>query len=333
LDHFFLFVCVIFTKACQAVLSATQIWNIPVYNGAKCYAIGSNKLLHHHVFVRAGLHIPRSTIVAKNMNDTFDSYRHTFQRAVESFTARHKVSFPLLVKPNSGGFGKGIRIIYSMDQLPSVVDSLYQDAGFVTSDGVVLIQEYIEPFQDKVYRVWFLDGKIQCAVERQFSSDVVANEMRGSIAGEVDTAKDFMDGLQKVSISSSSDAEPSLSLVRPPSNAFTGGCAGGPDGSCSLDDDNESFQNPSVDSSVISTSPAIDPTPWPVPANIASEIEALLSHVGEDCYAGSIEFLFQSDVNHRVYFDLNMLSTLPLERDEEWMKLAQSIVRVALREK
>jgi len=248
------------------------------------------------MFVRAGLRIPQSTIVTYHENEAFDNYRLKFQHTVESFVAENRISFPLLVKPNSGGFGKGISIIHSMDQVPTVVDSLWKDSGFLASDGVLLIQEYIKPLQDKVYRVWFLDGKVQCAVERSFPSFLVAT-----------------------------DTNPSQGLS---SNAFAGGCAGS-DGSCALDDDLESEE-----SLVASTSQEIyeRSTPWLVPAHIALEIELLLSHVGDDCYAGSVEFLFHNDIDHRVYFDLNMLSTLPLESEDEWTKLAKSIFRVALRE-
>lgn len=254
-------------------------------------------MLHHHVFVRAGLQIPRSTIVVFHDNETIESYRRKLLSAIETLTKTHKINFPLLVKPNSGGFGKGIRIIYSMDQVPSVIDSLCNDTEYAASDRVMLIQEFIEPFQDKVYRVWFLDGKVQCAVERPFSSDLVLNQMPEVV---IDT------------------------------KAFTGGCAGENNGSCSLDYDESLEESPSTESAVIATSTTIKPEKWIVPQNIISEIENLLTHVGDDCYAGSVEFLFQNDTEHPVYFDLNILSTLPLDIDSEWMKLAQSILRVAL---
>jgi len=237
--------------------------------------------------------------VASNLDDTFQSYRDKFINAVERLISTQKLNYPLLIKPNAGGFGKGIRLIYSLDELPSLVESLYYDDDFIASDRVVLVQEYIQPFQDKVYRVWFLDGKVQCAVERSFSSELV-NQIP-------DPTQDRL-------------------------NAFTGGCAGSSDGSCSLDDIDSLKDSSQVTFSLDLQTMSTESSPWPVPDNIATEIETLLTCVGDDCYAGSVEFLFNRDEDHRVYFDLNMLSTLPVESDKEWINLAHSILRVALGE-
>jgi hypothetical protein len=60
-------------------------------------------------------------------------------------------------------------------------------------------------------------------------------------------------------------------------------------------------------------------TAWPISAAVRDEVERLVAVCGDDCCCGSVEFLEQrsssSDGNgssSRVYFDVNLLSTLPM---------------------
>jgi hypothetical protein len=71
---------------------------------------------------------------------------------------------PYLLKPNAGGFGAGI---VRYEKLPDVFPE--------TSDGMAILQQYIE--HKTIYRVWFLRGKVQCAVVRHKSSG--GNEFQG----------------------------------------------------------------------------------------------------------------------------------------------------------
>jgi hypothetical protein len=188
-----------------------------------------------------------------------------------------------------------------MEQLPSILDSLCIDHGFLSSDRVLLVQEFIKPFQDQVYRVWFLDGKVTCAVKRKFSSDLALNQSQ--------------DGW----MTQNSDQE---------SNAFSRGCAGS-DGSCLLDEMDYTSNKP-----VTSGSQGNEPEsmPWVVSKNVCAEIENLLTLI-KGLHTGSVEFLCNENEDHRVYFDLNMLSTLPTDNNEEWTNLAQSMLQFALRSK
>jgi hypothetical protein len=142
-----------------------------------------------------------------------------------------------LIKPNAGGFGAGItRVSEVPDLLP------------IFEDNITLVQHYIPPRNGKVYRVWFLCGKVQCAVERT-----------------IDEASN---------------------------NEFTGACAGG---TCS----------------------AVRPSTfraWIVPFDVRIEIESQLLPLLVDAHCGSVEFLYasQQEGEERLYFDLNLLSTLPL---------------------
>lgn len=164
----------------------------------------------------------------------------------------------VLVKPNAGGFGAGITKMKSVpDELP------------VFEDGITLVQSYIPPKSGKLYRVWFLEGRVQCAVERILEDD---------------------------------------------SDEFTGACAAP---TCSI-------RPPSLEA-------------FAVPSVVRHEIEDQLLPLLPDARCGSVEYLC-SETGERFYFDLNLLSTLPIRVSNlqgvwgdgynPWKELAQTIMNV-----
>jgi hypothetical protein len=56
-----------------------------------------------------------------------------------------------------------------------------------------------------------------------------------------------------------------------------------------------------------------------VPADVANEIEQQLLPLLTDAHCGSVEFLYTQE-GTRLYFDLNLLSTLPINarNDDVW---------------
>ena len=54
------------------------------------------------------------------------------------------------------------------------------------------------------------------------------------------------------------------------------------------------------------------PIPWKVAVNVREEIEQQLLPLLADAHCGSVEFLCSED-GSRLYFDLNLLSTLPTQ--------------------
>ncbi len=62
-------------------------------------------------------------------------------------------AWPLLWKPNGGGFGKGISAVASMEELRMRAD---EGCSPSSDDGVVVIQEFIAPRDGADYRVWFV---------------------------------------------------------------------------------------------------------------------------------------------------------------------------------
>ena len=178
-------------KAGEALLRAAELHGIPVINGTKTWSVGANKWLHHQVLGLAGLRTPRSVIVRGGGGngsggrggggDRGSSFQDIVAAAAESLLETG-ASWPLLVKPNAGGFGKGIVFVDDAEALTAWA------AGYVTGapseklvDDTMLLQEYTPPIDGCMYRVWFLrdvatsagagggrgETVIQCAVKRR----------------------------------------------------------------------------------------------------------------------------------------------------------------------
>jgi hypothetical protein len=146
----------------------------------------------------------------------------------------------------------------------------------IFEDNITLIQHYIPPHNGKVYRVWFLCDKVQCAVERTIDDEAASND-----------------------------------------NQFTGACAGG---TCSVERPSKFLA-------------------WSVPEEVRNEIQSQLLPLLVDAHCGSVEFLYSQE-GGRLYFDLNLLSTLPLmstisdpsqvwpEHYDPWKELAVAVWQV-----
>jgi hypothetical protein len=248
-------------KACCAILVAAQALQIPIVNGPTSYALCANKWCQHVLFRQAKLDAPKTMAYWNTGSSTTTSDDQQQSSAAAAAASNHRQFLPethgtysshLLIKPNAGGFGAGIARVASVPEtLPTF------------QDGITLIQQYIPPRNRKVYRIWFLRGKVQCAVER-------------SIIPDDDNDNDNE------------------------SSEFTGACASG------------------------TTSCSIRPPPlveaWKVPTDVREEIEGQLLPLLKDAHCGSVEFLYSSyeekesgEEERRLYFDLNLLSTLPVQ--------------------
>ena len=169
-------------KAAAALLHCMELHAIPVVNGARCFAIGNNKLLHQQVLSQAGCAVPRSVAVALEPGADRYQRRAAVDSAASSLLAAG-AAFPLLIKPNSGGFGQGVVPMRSLDDLLRWSDE--DDAAAARSaDGMSLLQEYIEPLADATYRVWFHRGRVVAAVQLVLDPSLPLSEaLRGGCVG------------------------------------------------------------------------------------------------------------------------------------------------------
>jgi len=110
----------------------------PVLNGRAAYQLELSKARQLSLFARHGLPHPRTRVASDR---------------VGVLAAARELAFPLLVKPNIGGSGAGIRSFATVDELAAAE----LDFGL---DGTVLVQEQVPARADRIVRLEFLDGEL-----------------------------------------------------------------------------------------------------------------------------------------------------------------------------
>ena len=148
-------------KKTAAILALFELHGLPVINGHKCFSVGTSKWLHHQVLESAGCNVPRSVAISRLDGDT-ERFRITLRSATCALMGLG-CKWPLLLKPNSGGFGEGIESISSVEELEKWADKESLD-GSTATDGITVLQECLTARENKFYRVWFVGGKICAAV-------------------------------------------------------------------------------------------------------------------------------------------------------------------------
>ena len=88
---------------------------------------------------------------------------------------------PFLLKPCAGGFGDGIAKFDTKKDIEAYFSDL--DTQKLGNDGVALLQEFLEPKYGIVHRVWFLNGKVQCAVKSTRLGNSINTFTGGCAAG------------------------------------------------------------------------------------------------------------------------------------------------------
>ena len=97
-------------KTATAILKYCDLLNISVFNNYESYLIGQNKLLHHGILSALSLTSPKSVLV-RNID------------TIKTIANQTKLKFPLLLKPNSGGYGRGILQFQTKDELMQFCDN------------------------------------------------------------------------------------------------------------------------------------------------------------------------------------------------------------------
>lgn len=144
-------------KIAFTALRTAELRGVPVVNGTASFALATSKLLHYELFAAAGLATPPYCVVRRGAD-------------VGAAAANAGLEFPLLLKPNSGGFGKGI---VRLETSASIGETAAADMdGAFGEDGVAVLQEYAAPDAGKTYRVWFHSkGEVHCAVSVEPQDD------------------------------------------------------------------------------------------------------------------------------------------------------------------
>jgi glutathione synthase/RimK-type ligase-like ATP-grasp enzyme len=117
---------------------------MPVVNGLAAYEIEISKARQCALFARLGIRHPRTRVI----NDP-----------AQAPTAAEALRFPVLVKPNVGGSGAGIRSFATASELRDAATEL--ELGL---DGTSLVQEQLPAEGDSIVRIEILGGELLYAI-------------------------------------------------------------------------------------------------------------------------------------------------------------------------
>jgi glutathione synthase/RimK-type ligase-like ATP-grasp enzyme len=120
-----------------------------VINGHDAFQLELSKARQCALLARLGISHPRAYAV----ND-----RSQLAAAAE------RLRFPVLVKPNVGGSGAGIRSFATQAELESAAGDTSLEVGL---DGTALVQEQLPAADDAVVRIEILDGEFLYAIRLQ----------------------------------------------------------------------------------------------------------------------------------------------------------------------
>lgn len=116
----------------------------------------------------AGVDVPRTVMVSNPVDESV---------VVE---AASKLSFPVVVKPNSATRGVGVAKADDLDSLLGVVDYLNLIHDFrATGDKSYLLQEYLPDARD--YRAMVIDGEYVGAVERRLPASLGSGRWKHNV--------------------------------------------------------------------------------------------------------------------------------------------------------
>ena len=120
-----------------------------IVNGPRALDLEISKARQYAALEAAGVRTPRTVLVAGN------------DRLV-SAADRHFAGAPVILKPNRGGKGLGVRLFHTTEALAAYVAGPDYEAPV---DGLHLLQQYIRSPDALITRVEFIGGKFLYAVE------------------------------------------------------------------------------------------------------------------------------------------------------------------------
>ena len=130
----------------------------PVVNGSKALALELSKSVCDTALTAHGVPAPRSVAVFGRSS-----------RAVDAALASFPSDASLVVKPNRGGSGTGVRI---MDDAAAVRAYFASEDFEPAVDGVTIIQQYLPSDEEALYRLEFVGAKLVYGVRVDTSSAV-----------------------------------------------------------------------------------------------------------------------------------------------------------------
>src|SRR5436305_7044068 len=120
-----------------------------VVNGPRALDLEISKARQYATLEAAGIRTPRSVLVGG-------------KEELVTAAREHFAGQPVIVKPNRGGKGLGVRLFQSADALAAYVESAEYEAPV---DGLQLLQQYVRAPQPFITRAEFIGGRFFYAVE------------------------------------------------------------------------------------------------------------------------------------------------------------------------
>lgn len=134
----------------RAVLAWLEAAGRTVLNGSGVYELEVSKIRQHRLLQSAGFSVPRTAAVFGH---------HGLPEAARGFRA------PFITKHNQGGKGLGVRRFESQAELEAVAAEFAPGGGSEPVDGIILIQDYVQPAEPFITRAEFIGGKLHYAVK------------------------------------------------------------------------------------------------------------------------------------------------------------------------
>jgi hypothetical protein len=128
------------------LLAYLEDLGIPVVNGYEAFSVEISKALQTGIFEDLGVPYPRSRVISS---------------PGLALAAAGGLRYPIVVKPNIGGSGAGIRRFDSRDELASAVASGTIDLGL---DSTALVQEFLPAAEGAIVRIEVLNGRFLYAI-------------------------------------------------------------------------------------------------------------------------------------------------------------------------
>ncbi|HXE35498.1 MAG TPA: hypothetical protein VN087_16410 [Verrucomicrobiae bacterium] len=134
-------------------LSHLEEKGVRVVNGSRAFTHEISKALQCSVLEALGLQYPKARVI-----------NHPSQ----ALTAAEGIGYPLIIKPNIGGSGAGIKKFNSPDELRGAVEENSLSFGI---DNVALVQEFFKARDGVITRVEVLGGEYLYAIQIHITGD------------------------------------------------------------------------------------------------------------------------------------------------------------------
>jgi len=126
----------------EQYLEFLAAYNRKVINGVRTIGVETSKVQQYKLLQQFGILFPE-TVFSSEIDELLEMTK--------------RLSFPVLTKHNCSGKGLGIK---KFDSMTTLSDYLHSSEHIPSPDGILLVQEHIDPKDNRVTRVELSDGEL-----------------------------------------------------------------------------------------------------------------------------------------------------------------------------